>query len=89
VLIATVMRIRSGYGSIGVPTRVSSGSLGTRALGYGGDLDQNATVSTDLPLVARRAELALLTGAIETARRAVRATLCCSPARPEWEKPAC
>ena len=38
-------------------------------LGFGGDLDQNATVSTDLPLVARRAELALLTGAIEAARR--------------------
>ena len=69
MLIATVMRIRSGYGSIGVATQVSSGSLGTSALGYGGDLDQNATVSTDLPLVARRAELALLTDAIETARR--------------------
>ena len=69
MLIATVMRIRSGYGSIGVPTRVSSCSLGTSALGYGGDLDQNATVSTDLPLVARRAELAILTAAIEATRR--------------------
>ena len=36
--------------------------------GSGGDLDQNATVGTDLPLVARRAELAILTGAIEAAR---------------------
>jgi predicted ATPase len=37
-------------------------------LGYGGDLDQNANVSTDLPLVARRAEFAILTGAIEAAK---------------------
>jgi AAA ATPase domain len=38
-------------------------------LGFGGDLDQNATVGADLPLVARRAELAMLTGAIEATRR--------------------
>jgi hypothetical protein len=50
------------HGSLGA-------SPGLSTLGFGGDLDQNATVSTDLPLVARRAELALLTGAIETTRR--------------------
>jgi AAA ATPase-like protein len=62
------MRIRSGYGSIEYQHRLLPGSLGTRALGFGGDLDQNATVSADLPLVARRAELAILTAAIEAAK---------------------
>ena len=62
------MRIRSGYGSIEYQHGLLPGSLGTRALGFGGDLDQNATVSTDLPLVARRAELAILTAAIEAAK---------------------
>jgi predicted ATPase len=37
-------------------------------LGFGSDLDHNATVGADLPLVARRAELAMLTGAIEAAK---------------------
>jgi predicted ATPase len=37
-------------------------------LGVGHDLDHNASVGADLPLVARRAELAILTGAIEAAR---------------------
>jgi AAA ATPase domain len=37
-------------------------------LGFGGDLDQNANVGADLPLVARGAELAILTGAIEAAK---------------------
>jgi len=37
-------------------------------LGFGRDLDHNATVGADLPLVARRAELAMLTGAIEAAK---------------------
>jgi predicted ATPase len=69
VLIATVMRIRSEYGSIGVPTRVSFCWLDLDALGFGADLDENATVGADLPLVARRAELAILTGAIEATRR--------------------
>jgi hypothetical protein len=37
-------------------------------LGFGRDLDHNATVGADLRLVARRAELAMLTGAIEAAK---------------------
>jgi DNA-binding CsgD family transcriptional regulator len=37
-------------------------------LGFGRDLDHNATVGADLPLVARRAELAMLAGAIEAAK---------------------
>jgi DNA-binding CsgD family transcriptional regulator len=37
-------------------------------LGFGTNLDHNATVGADLPMVARRAELTLLTGAIEAAR---------------------
>ena len=37
-------------------------------MGFGRDLDHNATVGADLRLVARRAELAMLTGAIEAAK---------------------
>ena len=40
----------------------------------------------DLPLIARRAELAILTASRPLG--AVRARLCCSPARPEWENPS-
>jgi predicted ATPase len=44
--------------------------LGLNTLGLGQHLHDNATVGADLPLVARRAELAVLTGAIEAARSA-------------------
>ena len=68
MLITTVLRIRDEYGSKesqhGFPLR--SPTLNT--LGFGSDLDHNATVGADLPLVARRAELAMLTGAIEAAK---------------------
>jgi predicted ATPase len=36
-------------------------------LGLGDQLDQNANVAADLPLVSRRTELAVLTGAIDAA----------------------
>src|SRR5215211_8423284 len=39
-----------------------------RSLGFGQHLHDNATVSAGLPLVARRAELAMLTGAIDAAK---------------------
>ena len=42
--------------------------LANPLIGLKGDLDHNATVSADLPLVARRAELATLTGAIEAVK---------------------
>jgi AAA ATPase domain len=41
--------------------------LGLNTLGLGRHLHDNATVSADLPLVARRTELAVLTGAMEAA----------------------
>lgn len=42
--------------------------LGLNTLGSGRDLHDNATVGGDLPLVARRAEIAILAGAIEAAK---------------------
>jgi hypothetical protein len=42
--------------------------LGLNTLGLGRDLHDNARVGADLPLVARRAGLASLTGAIEAAK---------------------
>ena len=42
--------------------------MGTNTLGLGHDLHDNATVGADLPLVGRRAELAVLTRAIEAAK---------------------
>jgi DNA replication protein DnaC len=42
---------------------------GGYALGFGQHLHDNATVGADLPLIARRAELAILAGAIEAAKR--------------------
>lgn len=68
MLITTVMRIRGEYGCIRFPTLIPSCLPVLNTLGFGRDLDHNATVGADLPLVARRAELGMLTGAIEAAK---------------------
>ena len=57
-------------------------------LGFGGDLDHNATVSADLPLVARRAELAILAGAIEAVKSG-RGEAVLLTGEAGSEKPAC
>jgi len=61
--------------------------LGLNTLGLGRDLHDNATVSADLPLVARRAELALLTDAIEAARCGRGEAVLLAGER-AWEKPS-
>lgn len=42
--------------------------LGVKDVGLGRELHDNAMVGADLPLVARRAELAVLTGAVAAAK---------------------
>ena len=69
MLIATVVRIRGGYGSIEFPTLVFFVIARPQSVGVRRRSGSECNVGSDLPLVARRAELAILTGAIEATRR--------------------
>ena len=64
-----MLRIRGGYGSIGFPTRVFFVIARPQCVGVRRRSGSECSVGPDLPLIARRAELATLTGAIEATRR--------------------
>lgn len=64
-----MLRIRGGYGAIGFPTRVFSVIARPQCVGVRRRSGSECSVGPDLPLIARRAELATLTGAIEATRR--------------------